>query len=122
MKRSFPLLLLLLCGAAFAFGLMELFKLRYAVGDVYPEYSSLRTDPLGTMIFYESLQQFPRLSVRRDFNADNQLPEGKDITYLHLAATRWDWVSLPQGFLPALEQFVSAGGRLIVTFLPETSQ
>ena len=122
MRRSFPLLLLLLCGAAFALGLFELFRLRYAIGDVYPQYSSLRTDPLGAMIFYESLQQLPDLSVRRDFSADNQLPEGRDTAYLHLAASRWDWLLLPAELFPQIEQFARAGGRLVVTFLPETSQ
>ena len=76
MRPSLPLLLLLICAAAFGFGLFQLFKLRYEVGDVYPQYSSLRSDPLGTMIFYESLEQFPHLSVRRDFSANNQLPGG----------------------------------------------
>jgi len=122
MKRTLPLLLLVLGGGAFALGLFELFKLRYAVGDVYPRYSSLRTDPLGTMIFYESLEQCPGLSVRRDFSANNQLPESRDTAYLQLAASCWDWVSLPEELFFKIEQFVRAGGRLIITFLPEPSQ
>jgi len=121
MRRSFPLLLLLFCGTAFSFGLFELFKLRYEIGDVYPEYSSLRTDPLGAMIFYESLEQFPHLSLRRDFNADNRLPEGRNSVYLHLAASRLDWVSLPAELWPEIESFLLNGGRLVVTFLPENS-
>lgn len=120
MKRFIPLLLLLLCGAAFALGLYQLFLLRYQVGDVYPEYSSLRTDPLGTMIFYESLEQFPNLSLHRDFSTDNELPDGS--AYLHLAASRQDWLSLPEELLIKIEKFMLGGGRLVITFWPENSQ
>jgi len=38
MKRCFPLFLLLGCAAAFTVGLVRLFQLRFAVGDVYPAY------------------------------------------------------------------------------------
>ena len=75
MKKHFPILVLLGCTAAFAFGLVQLFQLRFEVGDVYPPYSSLRSDPLGAMAFYESLEKLPGVSVRRDFNANNRMPE-----------------------------------------------
>ena len=67
MKKYFPLFLLLVCAAAFTFGLVRLFQLRFEVGDVYPAYSTLRSDPLGTMAFYESLGKVPGFSSRRDF-------------------------------------------------------
>jgi hypothetical protein len=121
MKRHFYLLLLLVCTAGFAFGLLHLFKLRFAAGDVYPEYSSLRADPLGAMAFCESLERMPGLSVLRDFNAGNELPEGKDTLYLHLAAHASDWTSLPDDLTREIEHFLAAGGRLAVAFFPETS-
>jgi hypothetical protein len=122
MKRNFAIFLLLACAAGFAFGLLHLFQLRFAAGDVYPEYSSLRADPLGTMAFCESLQRMPGLSVRRDFNSGNELPEGKDTVYLHLAARTLAWTSLPDDLTREIEHFLAAGGRLAVTFFPETSQ
>jgi hypothetical protein len=122
MKRHLSILLLLTCASGFAFGLVHLFKLRFAAGDVYPEYSSLRSDPLGTMAFCESLERMPGLSVRRDFNAGNVLPEGKETIYLHLAARTPDWTSLPDDLTREIEHFLAAGGRLAVTFFPETSQ
>jgi hypothetical protein len=121
MKRL-PIFLLVLCAAGFAFGLYELFKLRFELGDVYPAYSSLRSDPLGAMAFCESLEQIPGLSVRRDFNNDNRLPEEPHTTYLHLAANSLDWHALPQDLVQEIENFVSRGGRLAVTLAPETTQ
>jgi len=122
MKRHLATILLLACFAGFAFGLVELFRLRFAVGDVYPEYSSLRSDPLGTMAFYESLAQMRGLSVRRDFSAANELPDGKQTAYLHLAAGTPDWVWLPEDLAREVEHFLARGGRLAITFFPETAQ
>ncbi|MGH7970375.1 MAG: hypothetical protein ACREIC_16755, partial [Limisphaerales bacterium] len=95
-SHRWAVLILFFLVLAFVAGVFELFELRYAAGDVYPPYSSLRADPLGTMILYESLGRMPRLSVWRDVAASNHLPEGRAITYLHLAATREDWEELPQ--------------------------
>jgi hypothetical protein len=122
MRRHWPTLLLLICAGAFGLGLFQLFRLRYEMGDIYPKYSSLRSDPLGTMVLYESLARMPRLSVRRDFSAENRLPEGKGATYLHLAASRLDWTSLPEELFREIDGFLARGGRLVITLFPEASQ
>ncbi|HEV2208000.1 MAG TPA: DUF4350 domain-containing protein [Verrucomicrobiae bacterium] len=118
-SHRWAVLILFLLVLAFVAGVFELFELRYAAGDVYPPYSSLRADPLGTMILYESLGRMPRLSVWRDVAASNHLPEGRALTYLHLAATREDWEELPQDLARELDAFLVRGGRLIVAFKPE---
>jgi hypothetical protein len=122
MTRRLPLFLLLFCVAGFGFGLLQLFRLRFEVGDVYPAYSSLRSDPLGAMAFYESLEQMPGLSVSRDFSAANQLPEGKATTYLQLAAQPSEWRWLSEGEIKTIEGFLARGGRLAVVFFPQTSR
>src|SRR3989454_10967900 len=120
MKKHFPTIMLALVAVILAAGLFQLFRLRFAEGDVYPAYSSLRSDPLGTMAFCESLEKIPGLSVRRDFSATDQLPEGKDTTYLHLAAQTFDWSSTPKDLLKEIEGFLARGGRLAITFFPQT--
>src|SRR5881396_852804 len=122
MRRQLPVLLLLVCVAAFVLGLVHLFKLRFDVGDVYPKYSSLRADPLGTMAFYESLERMPGIFVRRDFSASNQMPHGKETTYLHLGARTSDWRRLDEEVIKEIEGFVTSGGRLAITFFPETAE
>jgi hypothetical protein len=121
MKRA-PLIILILCAVGFAFGLFELFKLRFELGDVYPEYSSLRSDPLGTMALCESLERIPGLTVTRDYTSNNRLPEEPRTTYLHLAAPSYEWQSLPPDLLQEIENFTTRGGRLAITFLPEVSR
>ena len=119
--NRWPLIVLLACGAIFGVGVFELFKLRYQTGDVYPEYSSLRSDPLGTMMLFESLQSLGRLSVQRDFSDGNNLPAGKGTTYLHLAASVPEWGSVPEEAVKEVEGFLHNGGRLAITVLPDNS-
>ena len=122
MNTRVPFLLLLFLAAAFGLGLAQLFKLRLASGDVYPPYSSLRSDPLGTMALYESLEKIPAISVSRDFSSENRLPEERHTTYLHLAARASEWEELPESLVKEIEGFAMRGGRLAVTFFPVTSR
>ena len=43
-----------------------MFDLRFSTGEVYPYYSTLRSDPLGTKALYYSLQELPGLRVERN--------------------------------------------------------
>jgi hypothetical protein len=122
MKKPFAILLLCLCAGAFALGLLRLFQLRYEAGDVYPPYSSLRADPLGTMALFESLQNLPGLNLQRDFSAANRLPEPRQTAYLHLAARPRDWQWAPEPIASEIQNFVTSGGRLVVTFFPEPTK
>ena len=92
MNRRIAIVAFVFCLIVFSFGLVQLLKLRFQGGDVYPPYSSLRADPLGSMAFFEALERMPDISVRRDFSADNRLPEGKATTYLHLGAPSREWL------------------------------
>jgi hypothetical protein len=120
MKRYFPILILLACVTAFAFGVVYLFQLRFESGDVYPPYSSLRADPLGSMALYESLGKISGLSVRRDFSETDRLPEEPGTVYLHLAGTRYEWEWLSPDAYRHIQDFLARDGRLVITFYPQT--
>jgi len=120
MKRRLPLFLLLGCAALFAVGLVRLFELRFEVGDVYPAYSTLRSDPLGAMALYESLGKVPGISTRRDFTTENRLPEEPHTAYLQLAGSVYDWDWVPADLSHDLEAFLNRGNRLVITFFPRT--
>src|SRR5712671_5691749 len=122
MKGRFIILILLICVLLFAAGLYQIFQLRFESGDVYPEYSSLRSDPLGTMALCESLDRMPGISVRRDYSANNRLPPGRDTTYLHLAAHSYEWTLMDEDTIKEIEGFVTGGGRLAISFFPETTK
>lgn len=120
MKRQLPIFILLGCAALFAFGLVELFQLRFAGGDVFPPYSSLRADPLGSMALYESLGKISGVTVRRDFSDNNQLPETSRTVYLQLAGSPYDWDWLPDDLHHEIQNFLARGNRLVITFFPQT--
>jgi hypothetical protein len=122
MNRKTPLILLAVCAGLFVAGIARLFELRFESGDVYPAYSSLRADPLGTSAFYESLAKMPGIEVSRDFSANDELPEGRGTAYLHLAGRSGEWRELPEDTFREVESFAKSGGRLVVAFYPETTK
>ena len=67
-RRRLPLSALALAAAlvVFGWGIVHLFELRFAGGDVYPAYSTLRRDPLGAAIYHDALAALPGLSVERN--------------------------------------------------------
>jgi hypothetical protein len=121
MKRYMALVFLLVLTAVFAFGIIKLFELRFEAGDVYPEYSTLRSDPLGTMAFYESLANLTGLTVRRDFSISNHLPDGNKTTYFYLAASIGELQFVSDQTFNDIEKFLNVGGRLVITMRPESS-
>src|SRR5437660_1287423 len=120
MKRTWPAVILVVAGALLILGIVELFVLRFEVGDVYPEYSSLRSDPLGTMALYESLEAIAGLHLERDISISNRLPDGNDAAYFHIAAPVVEWTKLTKETLAEVERFVAAGGRFVVTLRPDS--
>jgi hypothetical protein len=53
--------------ALFLGGLVAIFDADFAGGEVYPEYSTLRADPDGAKLLFESLTHLPGLTVTRNF-------------------------------------------------------
>jgi hypothetical protein len=119
MKKYFPIFILVGCAGLFGLGVFYLFQLRFAAGDVYPEGSSLRADPLGTMALYESLEELPGMTARRDHSMTGKLPDGKGVTYLHLAGRTYDWAVRDKKEWKDINDFLVSGGRLVVAYYPE---
>ena len=106
-----PLAGLLLVLAAFGW----LFTVRLGGGDVYPEYSSLRADALGTRALYEGLAQLPGMQVERDYRPLSQL--GVRARLIVLPGLRWqDWQSIPANVLEKLNAAVRNGARVVLAF------
>jgi hypothetical protein len=117
-KRYAAACILAILAAALVLGIAQLFALRFESGDVYPPYSSLRADPLGTMVFFESLEGLPDFSVQRDYSTSNRLPEGSQTAYLHLAATMESWQHISVKDFAEIDRFINNGGRLVIALSP----
>ena len=109
---------------------MRLFELRFDVGDVYPPYSTLRSDPLGAKAFYASLETLPGLHAERSLQplaalgteplrpADYDNGE-RSFTCFYLGAEEKDWPYLfDADDIARLEAVMRRGGRVVVTFRP----
>ncbi len=108
--------------AGFVLGLVWLFQMRFDAGDIYPPYSSLRTDPLGVKAFYQALQNLPGLSVTRFFQSSAKLQGDPQRVLFLLGTTRRDLDSLSPEDDNTLQNFLLRGGRVVISLLPFANQ
>ncbi len=111
-------LLAIFCGLVFVAGLVQLFLLRFEAGNVYPAYSSLRSDPLGTQALYESFQRISADSVERNFRPIDQIKMTPHTTMMIIGIQqrRFSWGF--REYEKLLENLAQSGGRLVLTFTP----
>jgi hypothetical protein len=81
------LLFLALAGLLAALGRFA--QLRFQSGELYPAYSTLRTDPLGAKALFESLKRIEPGKVRQNFEATEKIPHGSGVTTLFLAVNQF---------------------------------
>jgi uncharacterized protein DUF4350 len=113
-KGTVWLIVLLL--AMFLAGAWEVMIAPLITGEVYPAYSSLRTDPLGTMALFESLSEQPGLDVTRLYKARS--PLDSETTLLILGVDPLAWTKSPTPVADDYEKLVAKGGRVVIAFLP----
>lgn len=97
--------------ACFTWGALRLLGVEFRTGDFYPEYSSLRTDPLGSKLLYDAMSRLPGLRVARGYMPLNFFQE-HSATVLLLATQAG---ALDQSdFLEGLEMAARRGNRIVV--------
>lgn len=118
LKRPAILFAGLLFVAVFVLGLARLFELRLDRGDLYPPYSTLRTDPLGSSVLYESLDRVPGVSAQRYFEETFKSDEGRAHALFVLGARPDSPELLSRSEFDALQRFVYNGGRVVIAYHP----
>lgn len=108
----------LLVLAVFVIGIMDLFVLRFDAGDVYPPYSSLRSDPLGTKVLYNSLAYIHGVSASRNYRPLSGIGPSRHTILFYQGADTSDNIFWNRKIIDRLKTFLSGGGRLVVTFYP----
>jgi hypothetical protein len=112
-------ILLFLILALFLYGVVTLFTMRFEKGDVYPVYSSLRTDPLGTKILYESLNILEGISTTRNYRAFSQLDDYQQATIFYFGAHSNLLHYMEKGDVESLENMIAKGSRFVILLYPE---
>ncbi len=116
-KKQVVLFLIII--TIFIFGVVRLFTLRFETGDIYPAYSSLRSDPLGTKAFYKSLNSIKNLSIDRNYQPVHLLHLKENTTFFYLGASTSERDFYNKRSIKALEQIATTGGRLVISFIPQ---
>lgn len=117
--KSHALPTALVLAAVFLAGLILLMQRSFAPGNVYPPYSTLRTDPLGASALVESLQAMPGQTASRNYQSLSRLAElHAGATLVELGGDFEDGVLLSPRDYALLEEMLAAGTRLIILPAP----
>ena len=100
-------------------GVVWLIHLRFETGQAYPDGSSLRSDPVGAKVLFDSYAALDELRVERNFAPFPELDDlPANAVLLMLNVRGWELYELAQ--YESIRQFVSGGGRLVVALNPES--
>ncbi len=98
----------------FIFGTYWLFSLQFEAGDIYPPYSSLRSDPLGTRAFFESCDNLNQISTERNFLPFKRIKWEKADTFFFAGSKR-----LPvKSRMEAFNKQAKKGKRIVYMLFP----
>ena len=109
--------MLLAVAAGFLYGLLRLFELRFAEGDIYPPYSSLRSDPMGAKALHDSLALLPGVSVTRNFRPLDRLA-CTDCTVFLFGLEPFDFERQTDEHYQELENVAKRGARVVIAMRP----
>lgn len=111
-------MLAVLLGAGFMYGVASLLLLRYEAGDMYPPYSSLRADPLGSKAFYEGIAATPGLAAERSYQSAGKLKEVSQTTLFYVGLDIQEFLWLDKTTAQTFEALAAQGNRVVMAFAP----
>lgn len=117
-RHKITVLLLAALACAFIAGVYNLLVMRFDAGDVYPYYSSLRPDPLGTMALFESIEAVEGITAERNLKPLNMMhhQDGATVLYLGLSARRLEHMGKDEAKI--LESLAYEGSRVVIAMHP----
>jgi hypothetical protein len=122
MAKMGLILIFLAITAVFIAGVYHIFSIRFGHGDIYPHYSSLRSDPMGAKIFFQGLANLPGYTVKRDHSTTLTWEGGKEtILFILGLKTGLDHSALKnpgkQNY-KTISTVLSSGSRLLIALHP----
>jgi hypothetical protein len=116
--KLLSLLTLLMVAALFFYGTTKLLILRFQKGDVYPPYSSFRSDPLGTKAFYEGLSLLPGVETGRNVEPLRKASELSGTTLFLFGLEGFRFSAIEQESAKAIDEAALTGTRIVISFAP----
>lgn len=113
-RCGWPLLAVLAGG--FLAGIYLLFSLRFAGGDLFPPYSTLRADPLGAKALFTALERLGPLTLTRNYLPLERLTVEPPATLFLLGADPGLLCDCDAAPRRELERLARAGYRVVIPF------
>jgi hypothetical protein len=101
-------------------GLLQVLHVRFEGNDLVPEYSSLRYDPRGLSVVFESLEATGALQVSRS-NRPLGMLRNNDATLLIAGADRFSWLD-SESTIEELEKLARQGDRVVIALANSVSR
>jgi len=120
MKKRTPYLFGILL-AVFAFGLARIFQLRLNSGDIFPAYSSERSDDVGLAALYRALSRLPHLQVSRWIRSLPELEQEPSQTVILAGMPFVRGTAMSSEDADWLMQTARSGTRIVIAFAPPES-
>jgi len=120
--KLLSLLFLLVVFGFFFYGTTKLLILRFQKGDVYPPYSSFRSDPLGTKAFYEGLGLLSGVEAIRNVEPLRKASELSGTTLFLFGLERFHLSAIGQESAKTIDEAALAGARIVISFAPTNAK
>ena len=120
--KLLSLLSLLMVAALFSYGTTKLLILRFQKGDVYPPYSSFRSDPLGTKAFYEGLGLLPGVETVRNVEPIRKASELSGTTLFLFGLERFRFSTIEKELAKTIDEAALAGAWIVISFVPTNAK
>lgn len=121
-KGKLLIILFIAVGLFSVFGFYRLFALRFEKGDMFPPYSSLRSDPLGCKALFISLGRQSGLETTRNFHDLGKLKDSKIRTIFFPGATETLLSAPANRQAEELEKLAKEGNRVVIALSPGKSR
>ena len=118
MKRRGALVLVFGLGLLLRGGVTAVYRLRVARGDLFPAYSTLRADPLGTRALHDAARLLPGRRVERWTRPASRLEAGPGDLILVAGIRR----ELDEEYWKALDRAAIAGASVVAAWHAESSE
>lgn len=113
-NNAVPVVILVLLGCFAVWCLSSIIGRRFSAGNAYPPYSSLRSDPLGSRVLFESLDRLDGLQALRNYRSLDKLEGGPGQTLMLLRLTP-DVFASREFNGKDVQAFAARGGRVVIT-------
>ncbi len=94
----------------FIWALFDSFALRFERGDIYPPYSSFRSDPVGCKVLFDSLKLLPNIRVKRLLRPINEISNTDNSVMIITGIQNLNRLSRVRG----LNSYLLRGGKLLI--------